>query len=257
MRVPTLALSLLGIAKSVHGAADPQELAAPASICITYQTTYLDITTQTLPIDTGLPRSSRSSRLPSRISSTTQPSGAVAAVPVILSVVPAQNAKRQETKRDTGGFVRINGAPNPKVCSEASIFYLNQGQLLVEGRPVWVDPKVPFRPLRNFRPPPASSVTTRFEVVDGFLRWRNPAFVTGEARFCQVPSSGTTYIVLAASPADWPVDCLLSELAVIGGEIILPCHLQSTPSPWASLRCVLHTTLPSIAYEAFIRLHHL
>lgn len=126
--------------------------------------------------------------------------------------------KRSLTKRNIGGFLGYDDTANPQVCTDAYVFLIGGGQLLAENQPLWGNASLEYEAVTNLGPPPTGAITTDFELVDDLLSWRNPAFVDGEAFYCQVANSGQVFFTFEASQADWPPNCQQIYLQAFPGK---------------------------------------
>ncbi|KAI8627934.1 hypothetical protein F5Y19DRAFT_440450 [Xylariaceae sp. FL1651] len=169
---------------------------------------------------------------------TSSPSGTASNVPgitnlpagtlVILGVIPdipaakkkrgVWNMRRQVT---TGGFVGNAGPVNPDSCDQASLFGVEDGQLLAGGQDVATDPGVAYM---AFKVMPSGTISTTFSIVNGVLHWYNDAFTGGEAGFCQT-ADGQVFITFqgdAAAPANCNSVTIVVYMATqcVDGQIV-------------------------------------
>lgn len=121
------------------------------------------------------------------------------------------NSKRQTTLSGVG-FVGSGDHWNPIKCSEAALFHREYGKLIRNGRPVSVDPGVPYINMADY---PNGSITTEFSIENGILRWRNNQFFGGIARFCQV-NNDSVYAVFSNTKR--PANCKTINLVVYQGK---------------------------------------
>ncbi|KAG6360911.1 hypothetical protein INS49_011979 [Diaporthe citri] len=99
-------------------------------------------------------------------------------------------------------------------CSRAAPYYTFNGQLfeVATGLALSVNFGVPFI---NFTIAAQGSISTRFEIVDGILRWFNPQFYNGEATFCVVGSA----IFATFASFGRPADCVTVQLLLFRAAI--------------------------------------
>lgn len=266
MKAPVLAGLLLGIAAATPGlgAVDLARALQPASICYYY--TSIDITT----VSIGASPTAATVTVAASGASQTPPappgplSSALVTTPpqptdrsIILSIVPlAANGKRDDSTQALGGFVNTEElTPNPSSCSNATVMALSSsGELYVDGLAVFSEDNnyVIFRSLGN---PPQDAITTTFTDVGGYLVWQNQSFLDGEAQFCQVSSSGQTYITFSEE-AEWPSNCSPVSLQVYDGEKrlyyintslrrLITMFLSRAMSEWTNRGVHNHQTLVS------------
>lgn len=133
-------------------------------------------------------------------------------------------ARRQtaENGNSTAGFIGDDEFPNPNNCSNARIFIRRSGALQTEGRPLSVDPGVPYIDVANY---PGGTITTRFDIVNDTLVWTNSLFHEGQAGFCQINGS-SVYATFTA--AGGPKDCEDVDLVVYKGKTVCLKDLETT-----------------------------
>lgn len=244
MKASVLATLVIGVASPGLATPEPAAALLPASVCISYETTYY--TTVKSPAatethsglggnDSGHPPHSGVTRPPPRLTSatgTTQPSPSpVITEAVIFSIVPeganGKKKKRDLAKRASGGFLNTAEDGIKNSCDEASVFGLAAGELLSEGIPIWADPAAERLLFTNLGRPggsarPGLAVTRTFEVdARGYLQWKNETFPQGEAYFCQVVSDavdGEVFIVFTSEQSEWPAGCQAVGLKTFGGK---------------------------------------
>jgi hypothetical protein len=170
------------------------------------------VVTETLPVDTDQPTlttvSAEDTEDPSlpTASTATQPVFEPTGQRVIFLVTPAGEL----TKRDVGGFV---GNGNPDVCTFASIYTLDQGQLFVGNFPLSYSGEE-FQSLESTSAPLDGAITTTFSSDGGILSFANRGLPGGRASFCQTPLDGQVYITYRSKPPG----CVFVTLSVYGGE---------------------------------------
>lgn len=238
MKVSVLAALVAGFVTPSLAAAKPADALLPASLCVTYQTTYL-VTAPGPDATDGRPGRPPTGRPPpgTAVPSST-PSDTVAAEAVIFSVVPLGDNKRGLEKRASGGFLNLAQDGVKNTCTDASPFTLAGGELFADGYPIWATPSwtsVLFNGLGesgSFGAVGEEVITRTFSVNSGgYLRWRNETFLNGEAYFCQLVSSesqGQLYIVFSAEESDFPVGCQPASLKTYRGKLGF-CLLHTAP----------------------------
>lgn len=109
------------------------------------------------------------------------------------------------------GFVASNNVTF--TCERAAPYYVFNGQLfeVASGLTLSVNLGTPFI---NFTIAAQGAISTRFDVVDGVLRWFNPQFYNGEATFCVVGSA----IFATFSSFGRPAGCVNVQLILIKGQ---------------------------------------
>lgn len=127
--------------------------------------------------------------------------------------------RRQVSQSDnsTTGFVGDEDVPVPNSCSNAKVFRRGGGTLQKQGvgRPLSVDPGVPFIDLANYS---GGSIITDFDVINDTLVWSSAFFFDGKAGFCQV-EGGSVYATFTS--AGGPENCNNVSLVAYKGTLSL------------------------------------
>lgn len=229
MKVSVLAALVIGVVSPGLASPEPAAAYAPASVCVSFETTYYTTIISPPANEGGHPRPPYR---PTSVSGTTQvfPTPVVVET-VIFSIVPegpnGKKNKRDLEKRASGGFLSTVEDGIKNTCDQASTFALVEGELLSDGNPIRVHPSIDFL---LFGSPvaagssgrPEQEVTRSFGVDPrGFLHWQNATFPLGEAYFCQLVSDdydGQVYIILTAERSEWPIGCQPVRLQTYQGK---------------------------------------
>ncbi|KAI0434825.1 hypothetical protein F5Y09DRAFT_189622 [Xylaria sp. FL1042] len=144
---------------------------------------------------------------------------------IILQVAPHAPAKKREARhhrrQSVGGFVGGAGPNNPNSCTDATLFGVRSGQLIVGSQPVATNPGVAYM---KFTVQPAGTISRTFTIINGYLHWYNDQFTGGEAQFCQV-TDGTVFILFRGDNSG-PANCQRVDIATyyvnqcVNGQII-------------------------------------
>jgi hypothetical protein len=89
------------------------------------------------------------------------------------------------------------GSNNPTECTFASVFRLDEGNLLENGVPIYYASSG-YQELDSHGESTAGSTTTTFSIAGGRLLWTDASF--GEAGFCQTESDGQVCITFGSEP---------------------------------------------------------
>ncbi|CEI70680.1 hypothetical protein FVEN_g834 [Fusarium venenatum] len=150
--------------------------------------------------DFAIPTSESGSLLPTATATATEfsatISGAVSGQDLIFFVAPEIDGSRHFIKRAPGRFIGGNDAV--EICTNAAVFSLADGQLLVNGDPVYYAGE-PYEQLGGQGPPPDGAVTREFTNVNGLLAFSSSSLPGNSAGFCQ-DDSGQVYITFGSSP---------------------------------------------------------
>ncbi|OTB02897.1 hypothetical protein M426DRAFT_24329 [Hypoxylon sp. CI-4A] len=140
---------------------------------------------------------------------------------IILAVVPISNPsnhihaapdqgaidKHQQPKQQSRFFIDATGCTNAQSCRAATPFTLTHGRLSSSTttnsntnsnsnsntNSISTDRDIMFQPLLITRHT-TGTIASTFSVVDGLLRWFDPGFHQGRARYCLQPGSGILYV---------------------------------------------------------------
>lgn len=125
-----------------------------------------------------------------------------------LGIVPPSVKGGYNDKRDDPAlsFVGAGGPPVVEMCSDATVWMIRNGGLFSEYEQVSTSPGVVAQPF--VVSPEIGSITTTFNIIDGYLDWHNAAFgVLGFAEFCQGPTGQVEILFDRANNAANLADC--------------------------------------------------
>lgn len=141
---------------------------------------------------------------------------------LVPQIVPQAGQKRDLDSRavDPRLTTNLGFISNKDVtftCANAAPYYTFNGQLfeVATGLTLSVNLGTPFI---NFTLAAQGGISTRFDIVDGKLRWFNPQFFNGEATFCVVGSD----IFATFSSFGRPAACVNVELVLFRGQLFDP-----------------------------------
>lgn len=125
------------------------------------------------------------------------------------------------------GYLGNAETPNPKGCSDARTFVIDDGQLLYASGPangLSVDPGVPMINVPDAQP---GSIVTFFSIVGSQLRWTDSSFYNNRARFCQA-ADGMVWAAFVQNGS--PTGCVPVNLVTYSGmDMHASRHQLKTP----------------------------
>lgn len=136
-----------------------------------------------------------------------------------LGIVPPSlddgyKGKRQEPALS---FVGAGGPPAVELCSDATVWTIQNGGLYSEHEQVSTSPGVVSQPLAVS--PNNGPITTTFSITEGYLNWNNAVFGSlGRADFCQLATGQVEILFDGVNNAANPSDCAPVSLYAYPGE---------------------------------------